>query len=111
MTRLNQKVLIAVLVAVVASAAAPAMVWAANGGLMVAGCSETETAVVVRVANTASSTQSGVLMVSAVVDGAPVTATRSVTVDAHGSAYVSVDFGPGVDLVLSSKIVDADNPM
>ena len=111
MIRPSGKVLLAVLVTIVAAAAAPALVWAAEGGLHVAGCTETDTAVVVRVANTGSSTESGTLMVTAVVDGAPVTAVRTVTVDARQSAYVSVDFGTGVDLVLTVKIADDNQPM
>jgi len=111
MIRSNRKVLLAVLVTLVAAAAAPALVWAAEGSLQVEGSTTTDTAVVIRVANTDSKTQSGVLTVTAVVDGVPVTAARSVTVDARRASYESVDFGSDVDLVLTAKIVDGDSPI
>ena len=111
MIRPNGKVLCAVLVTLVASLAAPSLVWAAKGSLVVDGSTATDTSVVVRVANTGAQTQTGVLTVTAVVDGEPVTAVRTVTVEGRQAAYLSVHFGSDVDLVLTVKMTDGDSPV
>ena len=110
MKRANGKVLFAVLVTIVASLAAPSLVRAAEASLSVEGSAVTDTSVVIRVANTGAETQTAVLTVTAVVDGEPVTAARTVTVDGHTAEYAAVGFGSDVDTVLTAKIVDGGDP-
>ena len=111
MMRQAWKVLLVVVVAMVLSVTAPVGVLAADGTLRVDGCTTVDTAVVVRVANAGSDTQSAVLLVTAIVDGVPVTAAQAVTVAGRSAAYASVDFGSEVDLVLTVRMEDGGDPI
>jgi hypothetical protein len=109
MKRTSRKSLIFGAIALIATALAPMAVWS-GGGLQVAAVVPVGDAVVVKVANTSPNTVSGLLTLTAVVDGVPSIGATTLTVEGGGAAQAVVNFGGRVDFVLTTKIMDEPSP-
>ena len=111
MFRPNRKTLCLAAIAVVCLVAAPMVTWAARSSLHIDGSTTAGNTVLVRVSNTSHSTQSGLLSVTAVVDGDSSTVAQMVTVAGSSAGYATVQFASAVDFVLQAKIVDSRDPI
>jgi hypothetical protein len=111
MNRTSSKVLYLTIASLLMLVAAPMLTWASQGALQVYSSTPMGDVVVVKVANVSSSTESGLLFVTALVDGVPTTVVRSVSVKGSSAQYATVEFGGFVDIVITTQIMDDPNPI